>query len=220
VIPRGGAQVSPDSPFLPQNGTPENLPEKKPKTLFRSAEPLCSITLESFRKLTKLIEEHMIPANATRTSEKTFRELIRLFGLLEKVMQPYFARFGISGSQWGVLRNLHRAEAEGLTGLRLTDLGDRLLIRPPSVTGIVDRLERVGLVVRDGAPEDLRAKLVSLTDKGRQLVGQVLAVHGEQIEKVLGCLNPAEQERLYRLLSRVGLRLESLLAGREVEDMP
>src|SRR5438876_8536905 len=109
------------------------------------------------------------------------RQLVRTFGLLEKVMRPYFARFGISGSQWGVLRTLHRAELEGLTGLRLTDLSDRLLIRPPSVTGIVDRLERVGLVLRDGSPEDLRAKLVRLTDKGRQLVGQVLAVHGEQI---------------------------------------
>ncbi|MBI1915594.1 MAG: MarR family transcriptional regulator [Planctomycetes bacterium] len=160
----------------------------------------------------------MVPANATRTAEKTFREMIRLFGLLEKVMQPYFARFGISGSQWGVLRTLHRAELEGLTGLRLTDLGDRLLIRPPSVTGIIDRLERVGLVVRDGSPEDLRAKLVSLTGKGRQLVGQVLAVHGEQIERVLGCLNPIEQERLHRLLSRVGLHLESLLAGREAGE--
>src|SRR6185369_14977576 len=165
------------------------------------------------------IEGRMGLANATRTSEKAFREMIRLFGLLEKVMQPYFARFGISGSQWGVLRTLHRAESEGLTGLRLTDLGDRLLIRPPSVTGIVDRLERVGLVVRDGSPEDLRAKLVRLTGKGRQIVGQVLAVHGEQIEKVLGCLNPAEQERLHRLLSRVGLHLESLLAGREGEDL-
>ena len=156
-----------------------------------------------------------VSAPRPQPAEGTFRQLLRTIGLLERVMQPYFARFGISGSQWGVLRTLHRAELEGLTGLRLTDLGDRLLIRPPSVTGIVDRLERAGLVVRDGSPEDLRAKLVALTDKGRQLVGQVLAVHGEQIEKVLGCLSPAEQERLHRLLTRVGLHLESLLAGRE-----
>ena len=144
-------------------------------------------------------------------------ELIRTFGLLERVMQPYFARFGISGSQWGVLRTLHRAAEEGPPGLRLTDLGDRLLIRPPSVTGIVDRLERAGLVVRDGAPGDLRAKVVALTDKGRRLVADVLAVHGGQIEKVLGCLSAAEQDRLHKLLGRLGLHLESLLAGRGAE---
>src|SRR5437868_1116668 len=89
-----------------------------------------------------------------RPTENAFREMIRTFGLAERIMQPYFARFGISGAQWGVLRNLHRAEQEGLPGMRLTDLGERLLIRPPSVTGVVDRLERAQLVVRKGSPTD------------------------------------------------------------------
>src|SRR5437763_15024677 len=93
-------------------------------------------------------------------SETAVRALVRAFGLLERAMQPYFARFGISGSQWGVLRTLHRAEREGEAGLRLTDLSDRLQIRPPSVTGVVDRLERIGLVVRDASPSDLRAEEV------------------------------------------------------------
>src|SRR3954467_11797191 len=76
------------------------------------------------------------------------RELIRAYGLLERIMDPYFAHFGISGSQWGVLRNLHRAELEGHAGLRLSELGRRLLIRPPSVTGLIDRLVRADLVKR------------------------------------------------------------------------
>ena len=44
--------------------------------------------------------------------------MVRTRGLLDRVMQPYFVRFGITASQWGVLRALHRAEAEGLPGLR------------------------------------------------------------------------------------------------------
>src|SRR5262245_43285253 len=101
---------------------------------------------------------------AARPTESAFRELIRALGLLERVQQSYFAQFGLSGSQWGVLRNLERAEQEGLGGLRLTDLSERLLLRPPSVTGVVDRLERALLVVREGTPTDLRAKQVALTD--------------------------------------------------------
>ncbi|PWT83061.1 MAG: hypothetical protein C5B58_07105, partial [Acidobacteria bacterium] len=98
---------------------------------------------------------HTASPLVVRPAEGTFREMIRTWGLLERIMQTYFARFGISGAQWGVLRNLHRAEQEGLGGLRLTDLSERLLVRPPSVTGVVDRLERAGLVVRDGSPTDL-----------------------------------------------------------------
>ena len=147
----------------------------------------------------------------SRPAEITFRDLIRVIGLVERVMQPYFSRFGISGSQWGVLRNLYRAAQEEHPGLRLTDLGDRLLIRPPSVTGVVDRLERAGFVVRGGSPTDLRSKRVRLTTKGRQLVDQIVAVHGAQIEAVLGGLKPSEQAELHRLLSRLGQHLEQLL---------
>jgi len=151
-----------------------------------------------------------LPARS-RPAEGAFRALLRVQGLLERVMQPYFAQFGISGSQWGVLRNLNRAEEQGLPGLRLTDLSDRLLIRPPSVTGVVDRLERAGLVVRDGAPFDMRAKQVALTAKGRELVERILAVHGQQIDTVLGVLSSTEQTELHRLLSRLVQHLEGVL---------
>jgi DNA-binding MarR family transcriptional regulator len=139
--------------------------------------------------------------------------------LLERVQQSYFARFGLSGSQWGVLRNLHRAEQEGLPGLRLTDLSERLLVRPPSVTGVVDRLERAGLVERTGSPTDLRAKQVALTAKGRQLVERVLRVHAAQMDAVLAGLNLPEQTELHRLLKVLGQHLEGMLARGNVVTM-
>jgi DNA-binding MarR family transcriptional regulator len=125
-------------------------------------------------------------------------------------MQPYFARFGISGSQWGVLRVLQRAEQDGQTGLRLIDLSERLLIRPPSVTGVVDRLERAGLVARHGSPTDLRAKQVALTARGRQLVARVLAVHPAQIDSILSVLSTDEQAKLHQLVVRLNEHLEAL----------
>ncbi len=145
--------------------------------------------------------------------ENAFRELIRTYGLVERVMQPYFARFGITGSQWGVLRNLHRAEQDGLPRLRLSELGERLLIRPPSVTGLVDRLERAKLVVRVGSPTDLRAKQVSLTPAGRKLVQRVLTVHQGQVNAVLTGLGPEDRAELHRLLVLWRKNLELLLAG-------
>jgi DNA-binding MarR family transcriptional regulator len=149
--------------------------------------------------------------NGDRAQERAFRALVRTFGLMERVMQPYFARFGISGSQWGVLRTLHRDQAPGSGGLRITDLSERLLIRPPSVTGVVDRLERGGLVVRGAASDDLRAKHVRLTARGRRLVEQILSVHGEQVDSLLGGLTAADQSELQRLLDRLSGHLEKRL---------
>jgi len=152
------------------------------------------------------------PPEATISlTDNPLREFIRVEGLVERVMQHYFARFGISGSQWGLLRTLHRAEEEGQSRLRLTDLSDRLLIRPPSVTGAVDRLERAGLVLRDHATVDQRSKLVGLTPKGRQLIQRILSVHAQQVARVLGGLSKKEQAEFHRLLRRLGQHLEGLM---------
>src|SRR3954468_18833587 len=96
-------------------------------------------------------------------TDSTFRALIRTFGMVRRVSEPHFARFGISGAQWGVLRALQRAEADALSGLRLTDLVERLLVRPPSVTGVVDRLQRMGLLTRERVPGDQRSREIRLT---------------------------------------------------------
>lgn len=54
--------------------------------------------------------------------------------------------------------------------LPLGKMGERLQVHPTSVTPIVDRLEKAGLVRRTPHPEDRRAVLAEITDPGRALV--------------------------------------------------
>src|SRR5262245_44321902 len=137
-------------------------------------------------------------ATAEPLALQTCRELVRAFGLFERVMQPYFAGFGISGAQWGVLRHLSRAERGGMPGLRGADLSERLLIRPPSVTGVVDRLARAGLVKRLASPGDQRAKLVRLTERGRRLVARIERAHPGQMSAVTAGVSSKDQAHLQR----------------------
>jgi DNA-binding MarR family transcriptional regulator len=144
---------------------------------------------------------------------KVHLALLRVIGLHDRVMQPYFGRFGISRSQWACLRVLHRAEQDGLKGLRPVDLGRRLLIRPPSVTGLIARLRYLGYVQSYASSTDLRGKEVCLSSSGRNLVGRILEVHGLQIAAVMGGLDPAAQQRLLRLLQRLAKHLECMAEG-------
>lgn len=146
--------------------------------------------------------------------EAAFRELIRAGGLIKRVVEPHFARFGISPAQWGILRTLRRAEEAGDEPPRLRDLCNRVLTRPPSVSGVVDRLERLGLVAKIPAPGDLRSRRVRLTDSGRDLVRQALTHHAEWIGRVMQGLTSTEQRELARLLEKFGAHLEHLTAPR------
>jgi MarR family 2-MHQ and catechol resistance regulon transcriptional repressor len=147
------------------------------------------------------------------SAELTFRALLRTLGLLKRVMEPHFARFGLSGAQWGVLRTLSREEEAGRRSLRLTDLGNLLIVRPPSVSGVVERLHRMGLVRRAAGTDDQRVKYVSLTEAGRKLVARVLQEHPRQVGSIMSELDRAEQHQLGQLLAKLGGHLETL-AGR------
>jgi DNA-binding MarR family transcriptional regulator len=162
--------------------------------------------------------EHAAARNAGG-AEPAFLALVSTFGLLKRVMEPYFAHFGVSGAQWGVLRTLQRLEDDGEPEPRLTDLGHHLLVRPPSMTGVIDRLERLGLVRRSASATDQRAKHVSLTQAGRALVERVLERHHAQINAVLGGLGPDEQSQLQVLLSRLETHLQSMAERTEANGI-
>jgi DNA-binding MarR family transcriptional regulator len=149
---------------------------------------------------------------AAQPAERAHRSLLRAYGSLRKAMEPYFARFGISRPQWAVLIVLHRSEQESGGGMRLRDLGERLFIQPPSVTGVVDRLEREGLVARSKAEEDGRVRHVRLTDEGRAVIERVLAVHAGEIQALMGGLTVRQQVTLARLLDQLETHLETFNA--------
>ncbi|MDD4891127.1 MAG: MarR family transcriptional regulator [Phycisphaerae bacterium] len=145
--------------------------------------------------------------------EALFRSLLRTMGLVRHVMEPFFARFGISGPQWGILRVLQRAGRDQPGGVRVTDLSDRLLVRPPSVTGLVDRLERMGLVQRATTQRDRRVRRVRLTPEGRKLVTRIRAGHRRRVAQIIAGLDDRQQQSLGELLGRLHDHMAGLAPG-------
>ena len=73
-------------------------------------------------------------------------------------------------------------------GLNVKDLAQRLHITPGGVTRIVTSLEKKGILKREIAPNDRRGILVSLTEKGKEVVYQIKhaseELHGEILDKI------------------------------------
>ena len=85
----------------------------------------------------------------------------------------------------------------------MNELARYLDLDKSSVTGLVDRAQRRGLVVRVPSATDRRAVLVSLTDHGRSLVSGAAARFEADVALLLQRLPPADRDALSRLISRL-----------------
>jgi DNA-binding MarR family transcriptional regulator len=85
----------------------------------------------------------------------------------------------------------------------MSELGGVLGLAKSSLTGLVDRTERNGLVRREQDATDTRAVQVALTEKGRELVEEFYVETCRRVEKLPVGLTAAERETLGSLLSRV-----------------
>jgi len=156
----------------------------------------------------------MVAARQTTPSQAAFGGVLRAFGLVQRVMRPYFQQFGLSQPQWAILRILHRAKHEEgrAEGLRMMEIGQRLLVQPPSVTSQVRRLVKAGWVSQVEAPMDRRGFELRLTPKGERLVGRVLVAHQAQLRQVMGGLKDDELPALNGYLERLNTHLAALAA--------
>lgn len=87
-------------------------------------------------------------------------------------------------------------------GVSMGAISRWLMVSNGNVTGIVERLEREGLVHRQLRPEDRRSQLVRLTDTGRAAFEAMAADHEEWIAMMLSGLSEEDVEQLYYLLGK------------------
>ncbi|MBT2595756.1 MarR family winged helix-turn-helix transcriptional regulator [Arthrobacter sp. ISL-72] len=134
---------------------------------------------------------------AAETWESLFRAQVAVMRRLQSA--PAFKTLPVN--EYDVLFTLSRCP----TGwLRLNELNDNVLLSQSSLSRLVERLEKRGLVERMPAPQDGRGVLLKLTDAGRELQKQIGREHVRDISELLTpALTPAEQRELLRLTEKL-----------------
>ncbi len=100
---------------------------------------------------------------------------------------------------------LRLASAEGITQ---SEVAEQLCVQPATVTRMIDRLEKAGLVQRQMDAADQRVSRVYLTEVGRTLVEPIQAVWRELEEISFQNMTLEEQILLRRLLLQVYSNLQ------------
>jgi MarR family transcriptional regulator, lower aerobic nicotinate degradation pathway regulator len=123
--------------------------------------------------------------------------LVQLSFSVQALLTEIAAEHELSITQLRVLGILRDREPAML------DLARYLKLEKSSVTGLVDRAERRGLVERSAVAHDGRAVHVRLTAKGRRLAEQLTAQVSEALSELLDVLPARDRARLSTLASTV-----------------
>jgi DNA-binding MarR family transcriptional regulator len=107
------------------------------------------------------------------------------------MLRHLIRRDEISLTAAGTLSRLHRSGPARLTSLA-ADEG----VTQPSMTQLVQRMERQGLITRVADPGDGRVVLVAITEAGRELVRQRRRARIEHLSALLSQLAPADEAAL------------------------
>lgn len=126
--------------------------------------------------------------------------VLRGYGTLQRLMEPYFAEFDLTPPQFQVLCIAIRFRDEPPTQRQLAR---DLYVSFANVTVLLKRLERKGLIERDGNPADRRAKFVRVSALGKKLLNRIWRVHQEQMDLVMKGLTVAERKEMARLLNKM-----------------
>jgi MarR family transcriptional regulator, organic hydroperoxide resistance regulator len=116
----------------------------------------------------------------------------RVFGEMAQTLRPV----GLSIPQFDVLSTLTERE-----GISQSDLAERLYVTKGNVSGLIDRLVEAGYVVRRNAPGDRRSNAVFLTDEGRKIAEQGLALQKAFVAETLGKISPTDLTLLDGIIS-------------------
>ncbi len=104
----------------------------------------------------------------------------RLIFLISKVYQKLITKLQKSFSESGVevtpIQVMLLFLLQQNDGLSLTQISQGLMLENPTVTGLIDRLEKSGYVKRSDHPNDRRVYLVHLTEKGNKVAKKALPI--------------------------------------------
>lgn len=135
-----------------------------------------------------------------RTANEAWEAMFRATSTLIRDLSAGEAWGELDGAEYGVLYALSKDAG----GIRITDLGEDILLSQTGLSRLAARLVRKGLVARVPDPEDRRATRLVLTDEGRAAQRRIGTIHLREITTAMtGDLTADELTQLRDLCTRL-----------------
>lgn len=148
------------------------------------------------------------------TACEAFLHLLRAGDEAFRVSDEHLARHQISHGRFTVLLLLLDKTQNCTVAHTPAELADMAGVTRATMTGLIDTLERDGLVTRKPDPDDRRMMSVTLTSHGQARLQAILPGHFQRMTALMGMLDEPERKMLVRLLTKILAQASEL--GRRV----
>ncbi|TZG32503.1 MarR family transcriptional regulator [Agrobacterium sp. B1(2019)] len=165
------------------------------------------------------VDLEIIISDTQEGKKQELRLWLRLLSTTKLISQEIRRRlrreFGATLPQFDLLSQLYR-EPEGL---RLGELSKRTMVTNGNITGLVERLELDGLVLRERPADDRRVIVARLTDKGQTIFEAMAEAHGGWLEDMMADVDPIVLSGLLTHVGQVKRSAHNHLSADEGDDL-
>lgn len=130
---------------------------------------------------------------------QVFLNILHTGDVVSRSEASFLARYGLNQARLIILVLLDSSENGSM---RSSELAEHASVSRATITGLLDTLERTGLLARTPDPRDRRASCVTITKKGKDLLQKVQPLLIRWTESILSALSSREQGQLVTLLQK------------------
>ena len=142
--------------------------------------------------------------------DRILETIVYLYTESRRVTKQLARQHGLTGPQVTALKIL-----EGFGALSLSELSARMSAKNSTITGIVDRMERDGLVARKRSETDRRVVHIEPTERGATIAAQIPVTAMEMFSAALSSLSKHDRTELLRILGALAERVRDQIERQE-----
>ncbi len=142
--------------------------------------------------------------------EEALLNLIRTSDSVSRALQHKTRKWGITSTQYNVLRILRGAQPRGLT---CAAIGDRLITAEPDITRLLARLKTLKLIKQHRDRNDRRVVWTQISDAGLELLKSMDPTINQLPKELIGHISESDVSELIRLLELARQKSMAMLAA-------
>lgn len=140
-----------------------------------------------------------------KESLRALTVILRASASITKMVKKDMDSYGVNPTEFMVLELLY---SKGPQAIQI--IGNKVLLASSSITYVIDQLEKKDFVERKQNPVDRRVTLVSLTDSGEELMGEIFPQHSSVIQELFQDLTEEELGKLADDIKSIGYKATEL----------